>query len=1347
MKQKPTGPQPARHPVVPGLFRRALNLLFLALSFGLLAPAAQAAIKVTLPTATAAGSIVITQDITYTLTNSGHVRGIALDEWVTSDGVQHQIPGISPGLSYSRNGGLAASANWDGFYDNAGQAADSDGVTASDGYFYLASNIAVTLNDLFTLKAGTYTLPAGSLPAGFNPMAAQTFTGDTFLITSQGYRLSSNVPAQTVSGGWFDEGRFYIGTTGTASDTNNWPANESPNKAADGDANTKFLLFKGENAGLIITPPEGPATYNRLALTTANDGPERDPASYKIYGSTTALPTSGNFLTSGLTLIQEGELALTNVRNNGTTVAGPAITQFNNTTAYASYLVVFPTVKSSPNLTQIAEVKLSQGLTVPHQVAVGRAFGGRWNGDYPEQGSIRQSGDTAHNNWPAGESPDHALDGDTSTKYLHFSGPDAALAIRPEGGASVINSMSFWTANDAPERDPASYEVYGFGIGGWIYLGGGSLTLPATRNSGPVTVNFSNTTAYQDYAAVFPAVKNNPATVLTQISEVAFASVPTNARPTDITLSATSIPENNALGATIGMLTATDPDAGQTLTFSFGGGSLESLDNAAFTIVGNTLRLNDTADFETKSSYPVTIRATDNGSPSQYLDKTFTITITDVTIPQTIDFAPLADKTFGDPAFTVSATGGASGQPVTFSLVGADPGLFRIQGNTVSMNGAGTVTVRASQAGSGDYSAATPVDRTFTVAKAPQTITSFNPATTARTTDTVTLSATGGGSGLPVTFDIANDGPGSIAGNTLTFTGPGTVIVQASQAGNANYLPAADVDRTITVSDPLPPLAVIDPTSAAITATTATLAGNVTGDAAQVDERGVVFSLTSVNADPVIGGAGVTSVSTTGTSGVFTVPVTGLLPNRSYSFKAYAQKGVRSTTYSPVATFTTLAAAETITIGGTTVLSAANIGTNVTVPELLTGQTVITGTVNMAGSEDRINFTLPPGKAVISGTLAVSDYVAAVPPPVSGITIIDDKLRYSSASALNTRVDIRTDASVDVTAPTRCNTNTFTVSLVAPLIVKQLFIQGPMGFPVPGGTASAFGSASYVLTLEIGDQQTDSALSNLAGLNSTTLSPAFAPAATLYAATIPFAQTYVELTRTFGPLQYVTQSVNGGTASPISSGDGSVFNMNVGLNTIVYRVCAQNGAETTYTVNITREPDPNAPPTFSGYAFTAEPNVWTEVAKSKVLARAADADGGTLSIIAASNPSAQGNTVFLDSDNIRFAPANASFRGLDTFTVTISDGQGGSIVGTVTVNVADPGQAQNQAQLSILPGGNVALLFQGIPGQDYEIQRSTDLQNWSGIHTAPAAPDGTLPFTDSAPPPGAAFYRTALPNG
>lgn len=91
---------------------------------------------------------------------------------------------------------------------------------------------------------------------------------------------------------------------------------------------------------------------------------------------------------------------------------------------------------------------------------------------------------------------------------------------------------------------------------------------------------------------------------------------------------------------------------------------------------------------------------------------------------QTITFGALGSKTFGAAPFSLSAMA-SSGLPVSFSIVS---GPATASGSTVTINGAGNVVVRASQAGSFDYNAAPDVDQSFTVNKATPTINWSNPA-------------------------------------------------------------------------------------------------------------------------------------------------------------------------------------------------------------------------------------------------------------------------------------------------------------------------------------------------------------------------------------------------------------------------------------------------------------------------------------------------------------------------------------------------------------------------------------------------------------------------------------------
>src|SRR5262245_48712160 len=74
--------------------------------------------------------------------------------------------------------------------------------------------------------------------------------------------------------------------------------------------------------------------------------------------------------------------------------------------------------------------------------------------------SIGLAGNAAgQNNWPAAESPDHAIDG-VAQKYLNFGITNTGFLVNPAfnaGAGSVVTSMQLWTANDAEPRDPTSY--------------------------------------------------------------------------------------------------------------------------------------------------------------------------------------------------------------------------------------------------------------------------------------------------------------------------------------------------------------------------------------------------------------------------------------------------------------------------------------------------------------------------------------------------------------------------------------------------------------------------------------------------------------------------------------------------------------------------------------------------------------------------------------------------------------------------------------------------------------------------------------------------------------------------
>ncbi len=160
---------------------------------------------------------------------------------------------------------------------------------------------------------------------------------------------------------------------------------------------------------------------------------------------------------------------------------------------------------------------------------------------------------------------------------------------------------------------------------------------------------------------------------------------------------------------------------------------------------------------------------------------------------QTINFGALPNATYLDPPFAVTATA-TSGLAVTFGVTGN----CSISGNMVTITGAGSCAVTASQLGNANYNAAQAVSRTFSIAKASQTIVFGLLATKVYTDAPFTVSATVA-SGLPVTFTVSTPTTCSVSGNTVTILNAGTCTVVAHQSGDLNYNAAADAPQSFTI--------------------------------------------------------------------------------------------------------------------------------------------------------------------------------------------------------------------------------------------------------------------------------------------------------------------------------------------------------------------------------------------------------------------------------------------------------------------------------------------------------------------------------------------------------------------
>ena len=165
--------------------------------------------------------------------------------------------------------------------------------------------------------------------------------------------------------------------------------------------------------------------------------------------------------------------------------------------------------------------------------------------------------------------------------------------------------------------------------------------------------------------------------------------------------------------------------------------------------------------------------------------------------PQTISFAPIADRSVQSAPFIVSATA-SSGLAVTFGSL--TPTICQVSGATVSMVTSGTCVIAANQPGNATvYAPASQVTQFFNISKLPQTI-SF-PALADHTVldPSFSVSATAS-SGLTVTFGALSPSVCLVSGTTVTLQSTGTCVIAADQSGSAIYAPASQVTQFFNVN-------------------------------------------------------------------------------------------------------------------------------------------------------------------------------------------------------------------------------------------------------------------------------------------------------------------------------------------------------------------------------------------------------------------------------------------------------------------------------------------------------------------------------------------------------------------
>jgi len=281
--------------------------------------------------------------------------------------------------------------------------------------------------------------------------------------------------------------------------------------------------------------------------------------------------------------------------------------------------------------------------------------------------------------------------GDFSKVTWRLSGPDATNVVGTYNAGTneiTFSGLSISVASGGNE----TYKVSGF-YNDRTGLANGQTYILSIDGDTDLTLTAGSTRMSSGQAAV----TNGAGSTVSVVNEA----------PTNIALSAASVAENTSTATplTIGALTTTDVNAGDSFTYSIFSGA----DASAFEISGSNLQFKagTTLDFEAKASYAVTVRSTDSGG--LFTDKAFTVAVSNVNETPTVA-TPLADQaatatqgfnfTFASNAFqdpdaatTLTYTATLDGGGALPGWLAFDPGTRSFSG-TPAVGDAGTLQVR-----------------------------------------------------------------------------------------------------------------------------------------------------------------------------------------------------------------------------------------------------------------------------------------------------------------------------------------------------------------------------------------------------------------------------------------------------------------------------------------------------------------------------------------------------------------------------------------------------------------------------------------------------------------------------
>ena len=236
-------------------------------------------------------------------------------------------------------------------------------------------------------------------------------------------------------------------------------------------------------------------------------------------------------------------------------------------------------------------------------------------------------------NSPSGEFFSNAFDGDPTTKYLNFDKLSAGVMLKLSQG-KVISQVQFTTANDSPERDPASFSLYGSNdtSGGWTLITSQLIALPNNRLAVSPVYTINNTEAYVYYNITFPIVKDAFTANSVQIAEITLLydeNDPTSSVDLGSTLAWTTFPSFYCCGGSGSSFNAAPANTSKVMLYNSRTTSdnqvyIDQLGNDNKIIVNQSGNRNNYTNYSSNGSFNTTTinQTATNDSQVNFIDLT-----------------------------------------------------------------------------------------------------------------------------------------------------------------------------------------------------------------------------------------------------------------------------------------------------------------------------------------------------------------------------------------------------------------------------------------------------------------------------------------------------------------------------------------------------------------------------------------------------------------------------------------------------------------------------------------------------------------------------------------------------